>query len=155
MCIFHFHRYRSMHESTAMFRWLSLSTILLALALALQISYAFVPPSSRLPSLNVPSYQKNGNNNIRHHTHQSSHHASFTRVIITSSTRLQAVATDTPFYVGRRNLAVAGRIPWKKLLMNKSQAKQIISIMRDETHALDILMCFILSVFPERIGKLF
>ena len=137
-----------------MFRWLSLS-ILLALALALQISYAFVPPSSRLQSINVPSYQKNGNNNIRHHTHQSSHHASFTWVIMTSSTRLQAVATDTPFYVGRRNLAVAGRIPWKKLLINKSQATQIISIMRDETHALDILMCFILSVFPERIGRLF
>ena len=136
-----------------MFRWLSLS-ILLALALALQISYAFVPPSSRLPPLNVPSYQKNGNNNIHHTTHQSSHHASFTRVIMTS-TRLQSVATDTPFYVGRRNLAVAGRIPWKKLLMNKSQAKQIISIMRDETHALDILMCFVLSVFPERIGRLF
>ena len=74
---------------------------------------------------------------------------------MTSSTRLQSVATDTPFYVGRRNLAVAGRIPWKKLLINKSQAKQIISIMRDETHALDILMCFVLSVFPERIGRLF
>ena len=52
-----------------------------------------------------------------------------------------------------RNLAVAGRIPWRKLLINKAQALKIISIMRAETHSLDLIIVFILSVFPETIGR--
>ena len=52
-----------------------------------------------------------------------------------------------------RNLAVAGRIPWAKLVMTKDQAREIISIMRAETHALDVAMIFILSVFLKKIGR--
>lgn len=52
-----------------------------------------------------------------------------------------------------RNLAVAGRIPWSKLVMTKVQAREIISIMRAETHALDVAMILILSVFLKKIGR--
>ncbi|KAL7545603.1 hypothetical protein ACHAWF_008961 [Thalassiosira exigua] len=53
-----------------------------------------------------------------------------------------------------RHLAVAGRIPWRKLLINKTQALKIVRIMRSETHFLDLLLVFVLATFPERIGKL-
>lgn len=52
-----------------------------------------------------------------------------------------------------RNLAVAGRIPWKKLLISKDQGRQILSIMRAETHVCDLVAVFVLSVFLKRIGK--
>jgi hypothetical protein len=52
-----------------------------------------------------------------------------------------------------RNLAVAGRIPWKKLLITKDQGWQILSIMRAETHTCDLVAVFILSVFLKNIGK--
>ena len=52
-----------------------------------------------------------------------------------------------------RNLAVAGRIPWKKLVITKIQAREIISIMRAETHTLDVVMVIILSVFLGKIGR--
>lgn len=52
-----------------------------------------------------------------------------------------------------RNLSVAGRIPWKKLLISKDQGRQIIAIMREETHVCDLVAVFILSVFLKKIGK--
>lgn len=101
--------------------------ILLLLALH-TTSSAFAPPpppphDSRR-SRCIPSYQNNAGHGIQHITQQYPHQ---TR----PSTQLNSA--DAPFYVGR-NLAVAGRIPWKKLLINKSQAKEILSIMRAETH---------------------
>lgn len=125
-----------------------LLSILLLLALH-TTSSAFAPPpplphDSRRISRFIPSYQNNGHG-IQHITQQYPHQ---TR----PSTQLKSA--DAPFYVGR-NLAVAGRIPWKKLLINKSQAKEILSIMRAETHTLDVVMIVIYSLFPEKIGKLF
>lgn len=55
--------------------------------------------------------------------------------------------------VSGRNLAVAGRIPWGKLLITKSQALNLISIMRAETHVMDLVVVFVLSVFPKKIGE--
>ena len=52
-----------------------------------------------------------------------------------------------------RSLAVAGRIPWKKLVITKVQAREIISIMRAETHTLDVVAVIILSVFLGKIGR--
>ncbi len=52
-----------------------------------------------------------------------------------------------------RSLAVAGRIPWSKLSLTKVQAREIISIMRAETHTLDVVMVIILSVFLGKIGR--
>ena len=52
-----------------------------------------------------------------------------------------------------RNLAVAGRIPWKKFLISKSQGREIVSIMMAETQVLDLVILFVISVFPDLIGK--
>ena len=130
--------------------WLDVTLILLLLALH-TTSSAFAPPppppphDSRRISRFILSYQNNGRG-IQHIITQQYPHQ--TR----PSTQLKSA--DAPFYVGR-NLAVAGRIPWKKLLINKSQAKEILSIMRAETHTLDVVMIVIYSLFPEKIGKLF
>ena len=66
-----------------------------------------------------------------------------------SATKLNAGGTD----VLVRNLAVAGRVPWKKLLISKEQGRKIMSIMRAETHALDMVILFVLAVFPDIVGR--
>lgn len=55
----------------------------------------------------------------------------------------------------KRNLAIAGRIPWGKLLISKAQALQIISIVRAETHSLDLALMFFFAAFSEKIGKFY
>lgn len=52
-----------------------------------------------------------------------------------------------------RNLAIAGRVPWKKLLITKAQARKVLSIMRAETHYLDLAMMLVLAIFPDHIGR--
>ena len=57
-----------------------------------------------------------------------------------------------------RNLVVAGRIPWKKFLISKAQLKRIESIMRAETHVVDVVAMVVFSVSgiksKMRIGRL-
>ena len=100
---------------------------LLLLLVILNASFAFVSPSSNVSVKKIPSSQ-----NIK----------------------LNA-ASDTSSLIVGRNLAVAGRVPWRKLLINKKQAMKVISIMRAETHLLDVVMVLILSIFPEKIGQFF
>jgi hypothetical protein len=72
----------------------------------------------------------------------------------TTASSLNAILHDAATKVESvRNLAVAGRIPWTKLVVTKNQAREIISIMRLETHVLDVALVFILSVFLKNIGK--
>ena len=101
--------------------------LLLLILVIINASSAFVSPSSNVSVPKIPSSQ-----NIK----------------------LNA-ASDTSSLIVGRNLAVAGRIPWRKLLINKKQAMKIISIMRAETHLLDVVMVLILSIFPEKIGQFF
>ena len=63
------------------------------------------------------------------------------------------MATSCTNHHAVRNLAVAGRIPWKKFLVTKEQGREIVSIMMAETHTLDMMILFIISVFPDLIGK--
>ena len=46
---------------------------------------------------------------------------------------ITSLRAAVPGVVSGRNLAVAGRIPWEKLLLTKAQARQIVKIMRAET----------------------
>ena len=69
-----------------------------------------------------------------------------------SATKLNAGGTDV-LSVSARNLAVAGRVPWKKLLISKAQGRKIMTIMRAETHALDMVILFVLAVFPDIVGR--
>jgi len=69
------------------------------------------------------------------------------------ATNTAAAASTVNSMKSVRNLAVAGRIPWKKLILTKAQGLKVLSIMRAETHPLDVAIVFILSVFPERIGR--
>lgn len=69
----------------------------------------------------------------------------------TSTTRLNNSSNN--YAVSARNLAVAGRIPWKKLHITKNMGRQILSIMQEETHGVDVALMFVLSFFTERIGK--
>ena len=110
--------------------------ISLLLILLINASSSFVTPGGGGAVL--PKVRKSAQHNTLHQ-HQYKR---------TPITRLNA---DTN--VLGRNLAVAGRIPWRKLLINKAQARKIISIMRAETHSLDLIIVFILSVFPETIGQ--
>ncbi len=72
----------------------------------------------------------------------------------TTASSLNAILHDAATKVESvRNLAVAGRIPWTKLVVTKIQAREIISIMRSETHVLDVTLVVILSVFLKKIGK--
>ncbi len=52
-----------------------------------------------------------------------------------------------------RHLAVAGRIPWHKLLITKAQANQIVSNIRAQTHVLDLGIMFGILAFSPNIGK--
>jgi hypothetical protein len=70
-----------------------------------------------------------------------------------TKTTLHVSGVDAVVIDSVRNLAVAGRIPWKKLLITKQQRQQILSIMRSETHTCDLVAVFILSVFLKKIGK--
>ena len=72
-----------------------------------------------------------------------------------SATKLNAGGTTDPHVlsVTARNLAIAGRVPWKKLLISKEQWRKIMSIMRAETHALDMVILFVLAVFPDIVGR--
>jgi hypothetical protein len=72
----------------------------------------------------------------------------------TTASSLNAILHDAATKVESvRNLAVAGRIPWTKLVVTKNQALEIISIMRSETHTLDVALVLFLSVFLKKIGK--
>lgn len=51
-----------------------------------------------------------------------------------------------------RSLAVAGRIPWQKLVVTKVQVEEWLSIMRAETHVLDIVVVVFLSLFLNKVG---
>lgn len=51
-----------------------------------------------------------------------------------------------------RSLAVAGRIPWQKLVVTKVQVEEWLSIMRAETHVLDIVVVVFLSLFLKKVG---
>lgn len=70
-----------------------------------------------------------------------------------TTTELHVSGVDAVVIDSVRNLSVAGRIPWKKLLISKDQGRQIIAIMREETHVCDLVAVFILSVFLKKIGK--
>ena len=71
-----------------------------------------------------------------------------------SATKLNAGGTEQHVLsVTARNLAIAGRVPWKKLLISKEQWRKIMSIMRAETHALDMVILFVLAVFPDIVGR--
>lgn len=56
--------------------------------------------------------------------------------------RCQAVAAFLP----------AGRIPWQKLVVTKVQVEEWLSIMRAETHVLDIMTVVFLSFFLNKVG---
>ena len=58
------------------------------------------------------------------------------------SVRCQAVAAFLP----------AGRIPWQKLVVTRVQVKEWLSIMRAETHVLDIVTVVFLSLFLNKVG---
>jgi len=51
-----------------------------------------------------------------------------------------------------RSLAVAGRIPCQKLVVTKVQVEEWLSIMRAETHVLDIVVVVFLSLFLNKVG---
>ena len=76
-----------------------------------------------------------------------------TKTNTTTATELHVSGVDAVVIDSVRNLSVAGRIPWKKLLISKYQGRQIIAIMREETHVCDLVAVFILSVFLKKIGK--
>ena len=50
-----------------------------------------------------------------------------------------------------RQLSVAGRVPWKKLLISKAQIGRIVSIMRTETNVVDVIAMVLFSAFSMRI----
>mmetsp|Transcript_29985 Transcript_29985/g.57326 ORF Transcript_29985/g.57326 Transcript_29985/m.57326 type:complete len:370 (+) Transcript_29985:125-1234(+) len=52
-----------------------------------------------------------------------------------------------------RHLAVAGRIPWHKLLLTKAQALQIVYNIREQTHVLDLGIMFGVLAFSQNIVK--
>lgn len=54
-----------------------------------------------------------------------------------------------------RKLVTMGRIPWNKLrkIATISQGKEIISIIRSETHTLDLSLMLVLAFFSEKIGR--
>lgn len=52
-----------------------------------------------------------------------------------------------------RKLVTMGRIPWHKLRLSKKQAGEIVSIIRSETHTLDISIMLILALFSNKIGR--
>jgi hypothetical protein len=52
-----------------------------------------------------------------------------------------------------RKLVTMGRIPWQKLVISKSQGRQIISIIRSETHVLDLSVMLTLAFFSEKVGR--
>lgn len=52
-----------------------------------------------------------------------------------------------------RSLAVAGRIPWGKLILTRKQLEKLVSIVRMETHLVDILLMVVLSLFSVPIGR--
>lgn len=52
-----------------------------------------------------------------------------------------------------RKLVTMGRIPWQKLRLSREQGREIISIIRSETHTIDLSLMLILAFFSERIGK--
>ena len=51
-----------------------------------------------------------------------------------------------------RNLAVTGRVPWSRLVMNRAQRREFLAILRAETHAVDAVLLGLLSLFAELIG---
>eukprot|EP00956_Cyclotella_meneghiniana_P028635 scaffold67355_cov43-Cyclotella_meneghiniana.AAC.1 len=52
-----------------------------------------------------------------------------------------------------RKLVTMGRVPWHKLRLSKKQAGEIVSIIRSETHTLDISIMLILALFSNKIGR--
>eukprot|EP00985_Skeletonema_marinoi_P009290 scaffold4314_cov191-Skeletonema_marinoi.AAC.3 len=52
-----------------------------------------------------------------------------------------------------RTLAVAGRIPWGNFILNYKQRIQLVSIVRKETHILDISVMLALALFNVPIGR--
>ena len=93
----------------------------------------------------------------KHHQHQ--YHDRDINVLIKKPPPAAATTTATSTSLqsskvsSARNLAIAGRIPWKKLVLTKAQFHKVFSIMRAETHILDLLLLFIFSVFPDHVGE--
>ena len=52
-----------------------------------------------------------------------------------------------------RSLAVAGRIPWGKMVMTEKKMEKFVSIVRSETHLFDILLMTVFSIFSVPIGR--
>lgn len=46
----------------------------------------------------------------------------------------------------------AGRIPWQKLVVTKVQVEEWLSILRAETHVLDIVVVVFLSLLLNKFG---
>ncbi|KAL7538318.1 hypothetical protein ACHAXR_009067 [Thalassiosira sp. AJA248-18] len=84
------------------------------------------------------------------------HHAISSSSISRPTTKLNlggSAATAAGTASSVRNLAVAGRIPWKKLFVTKAQGKKIFSIIRAETHFMDLAIMFVFSIFSNQIGE--
>lgn len=71
---------------------------------------------------------------------------SSTKSPVNSGSSLKAAAEG-------RNLVTMGRIPWKKLVLSKNQWHEIISIVRSETHTLDLSLMLFLAFFSQTVGK--
>jgi len=54
---------------------------------------------------------------------------------------------------GSRDFAVAGRIPWKKLLLSKEQLARVVAIMKAESHHLDLIPIAIFAFYADWIGQ--
>ncbi len=73
-------------------------------------------------------------------------HGVAVRGITTTSSSLKAVRCQAVAFLP------AGRIPWQKLVVTKVQVEEWLSIMRAETHVLDIMTVVFLSFFLNKVG---
>lgn len=136
--------------------WISLAVLLILHNVA--VGRAFVLPRDHVAiSSKVPCRHDivavGGGGGCRYYRRSSRGGAAAAATTTPTKTTLHVSGVDAVVIDSVRNLAVAGRVPWKKLLITKQQGQQILSIMRSETHTCDLVVVFILSAFLKRIGK--
>lgn len=145
-------------RSTMMFRhWFSLTLVLI---LRSATTGAFVLPGDKIAIATKHHHHQlpcrdvgNGGGGPRRCPRRGRSMTPATTKTKATTTELHVSGVDAVVIDSVRNLSVAGRIPWKKLLISKDQGRQIIAIMREETHVCDLVAVFILSVFLKKIGK--
>jgi len=73
--------------------------------------------------------------------------------IIFAPSNKHGSSSFTRLHADSRSLAVAGRIPWGKFILDHTQRMKLVSIVRMETHILDISVILALALFNVPIGR--